>query len=55
MGGNNFNQETRLAERRKVADRRKNARFSDEFGRRLGVERRLPIKDTKPASNELYH
>jgi hypothetical protein len=46
MGINNFTQEIRLSERRKVGDRRKIARFSDELGRRLGVERRLPIKNS---------
>ena len=55
MGDNNFNREMRLSERRKMTDRRKNARFSDVLRRRLGVERRLPIYDTKSASNEVSH
>lgn len=55
MGSNILNQEMRLSERRKVVDRRKNARFGDMTGRRLGVERRLPVKGTKSASKELPH
>ena len=49
MGSNILNQEMRLSERRKVEDRRNNARFGDMSGRRLGVERRLPIKGTQSA------
>jgi len=55
MGDYDYNREMRFSERRKMADRRKRARFSDVLVRRLGVERRLPIYDIKPASNEVSH
>ena len=33
-----------LADRRELNDRRVTTRFSDELGRRSGIERRLPMR-----------
>ena len=42
---NNYNgPERRDADRREQVDRRSTTRFSDELGRRSGVERRLPVR-----------
>ena len=42
---NNYNgPERRAVERRIMSDRRGTTRFSDELGRRSGVERRLPVR-----------
>ena len=42
---NNYNgPERRVGDRREMADRRGNTRFSDVLGRRSGVERRLPVR-----------
>ena len=49
MGADNNNYNgpcRRVAERREMSDRRNTTRFSDVLGRRSGVERRLPIKQT---------
>ena len=44
---NNYNGPCRrVSERREMADRRNTTRFSDVLGRRSGVERRLPVKQT---------
>ena len=45
---NNYNgPERRAVDRRIMADRRDNTRFSDELGRRSGVDRRLPVRVTR--------
>ena len=38
--------ERRVADRRELDDRRNTTRFSDILGRRSGVERRLPVRET---------